>query len=55
MDGWGEVKGRTLAETVQNARETLSIVLTGAFPDRMGIDPAGADLIVWFDIVLNRR
>ena len=55
MDGWGEVKGPTLAETVRLAKQTFSIVVNGAFPDRMGIDPAGADLVVWFDIALNRR
>ena len=55
MDGWGEVKGQTLAETVRKSRETLSIVLNGAFPNRTGIDSAGAGLIVWFDIVPYRR
>ena len=55
MDGWGEVQGQTLAEVVRKSRDTLSRVLNGVFPDRKGIDPVGADLIVWFDIVLNRR
>lgn len=55
MDGWGEVKGRTLAETIRLARETFSRMLDGGFPDRTGIDPAGADLVVWFDIALKRR
>lgn len=55
MDGWGEVKGPTLAEAVRLAKQTFSIVVDGAFPDRTGIDPAGADLIVWFEIELCRR
>jgi len=55
IDGFGSVEGGSLAETVRNARAVLSRVLTGAFPDRKGIDPAGADLVVWFEVVLERR
>ena len=55
IDGLGVVRGRSLAETIRSARVLLGEVLTGAFPDRSGIDPAGAALVVWFDIVLTRR
>ena len=55
IDGFGSVEGRSLAETVRSAMVVLSRGLTGAFPDREGIDPAGADLVVWFEVVLERR
>ena len=52
VDGWGSFRGATLRETVENARRALENVVAGAFPDRPGIDPLGADLVVHFRLRL---
>lgn len=53
VDGWGTVEGATLAEATQQARRMLLGVLDAAYPDRSGIEPRGAHLVVWFEVELR--
>ncbi len=55
VDGWGVAQGRTFREVIRESRKMLMTVLDGAFPDRSGIDPAGAELVVWFEVELRSR
>ncbi len=53
IDGVGLVRGRTLREVVRESRVMVTRVLDGALPDREGMDPAGAALVVRFEIELR--
>ena len=55
IDGLGTVEARTLLETRREARRFVGAVLSGAFPDRPAIDPAGAREVLEFAVDIRRR
>ncbi len=52
-EGWGAVEASTLAEATERARRLLLGVLGSAYPNRAGVEPNGACLVVWFEVELR--
>ncbi len=46
LDSIGLAHSRTLREVAEDARRLLLAVLGGAFPNRTGVDPAGAERVL---------
>ncbi len=55
VDGLGTVEARTLTEARREARRFVETVLSGAFPERPDIDPAGAIEVLRFSVELELR